>query len=154
MRRVVCPGSFDPVHKGHLEIIMRAAVLFDEVIVAVSTNPDKAYRFSEEERVEMVKESVAGFSGIKVEPMGGGLLASYVKSIGADAILKGLRSSADFEFESPMATMNRHLTGVETIFLQGDGAYAQVSSSLIKQVSGLGGDISAFVPKAVISRLN
>ncbi|MGO3153249.1 MAG: pantetheine-phosphate adenylyltransferase [Galactobacter sp.] len=154
MRRVVCPGSFDPVHKGHLEIIMRAAVLFDEVVVAVSTNPDKSYRFSEDERVEMVRESVAGFSGITVAPMGNGLLATYVKSLNADAILKGLRSSADFEFESPMAAMNRHLTGVETIYLQGDGAYAQVSSSLIKQVAGLGGDISAFVPKAVISRLS
>jgi pantetheine-phosphate adenylyltransferase len=154
MRRVVCPGSFDPVHKGHLEIIMRAAVLFDEVVVAVSTNPDKSYRFTEDERVEMVKESVAGFSGITVAPMGGGLLATYVKNVGGDAILKGLRTSTDFEFESPMAAMNRHLTGVETIFLQGDGAYQQVSSSLIKQVASLGGDVSAFVPKAVISRMS
>jgi pantetheine-phosphate adenylyltransferase len=152
MSRVVCPGSFDPVHKGHLEIIMRAAVLFDEVIVAVSTNPDKHYRFSEDERVEMVQESVSGFSGITVRPMGNGLLANFVKASGADAILKGLRSSADFEFESPMASMNRHLTGVETIYLQGEGEYQHISSSLIKQVASLGGNVSGFVPKTVQAR--
>lgn len=132
---------------------MRAAVLFDEVIVAVSTNPSKNYRFSEAERIQMVKESVSGFSGIVVSPMGSGLLAEYVKQQGANAILKGLRSSTDYSFEAPMAAMNRHLTGVETVFLQGEGPFQHVSSSLIKEVASLGGDVTDFVPKAVATRL-
>lgn len=153
MRRVVCPGSFDPVHKGHLEIIMRAAGLFDEVVVAVSTNPAKKYRFSQEDRIDMVSESLSGFSGISVEPMGQGLLAEYCRRIGANAIVKGLRGSSDYEFEAPMATMNRHLSGVETVFFHGDGRYQHVSSSLIKEISALGGDITDFVPKPVLQRL-
>jgi len=153
MRRVVCPGSFDPVHKGHLEIIMRAAGLFDEVIVAVSTNPSKKYRFDEEDRISMISEAVASISGITVEPMGQGLLAEYCRRVGADAIVKGLRGAVDYEFEAPMATMNRHLSGVETVFLHGDGRYQHVSSSLIKEVFALGGDIADFVPKGVLARL-
>lgn len=153
MRRVVCPGSYDPVHKGHLEIIMRAAGLFDEVIVAISTNPAKKYLFSQEERIEMVSESLSGFSGIVVEPMGSGLLAEYCRKIGANAIVKGLRGAPDYEFEAPMATMNRHLAGVETVFFHGDGRYQHVSSSLIKEVAALGGDIADFVPKPVLQRL-
>lgn len=153
MRRVVCPGSFDPVHKGHLEIIMRAASLFDEVVVAVSTNPAKKYRFSEEERIEMIAEAVSNLSGISVQAMGSGLLAEYCKRIGADAIVKGLRGAPDYEFEAPMAAMNRHLTGVETVFLHGDGRYQHVSSSLIKEVAALGGDVAEFLPKGVLSRL-
>lgn len=153
MRRVVCPGSFDPVHKGHLEIIMRAAGLFDEVVVAVSTNPAKQYRFPEEVRLEMIGESLSGISGVTVQPMGHGLLAEYCKRIGADAIIKGLRGSTDYSFETPMAAMNRHLTGVETVFLHGEGPYQHVSSTLIKEVASLGGDVSSFVPKAVLQRL-
>jgi len=153
MRRVVCPGSFDPVHKGHLEIIMRAASLFDEVVVAVSTNPAKSYRFDEDERLLMISESLSGISGVSVEPMGHGLLAEYCRRIGADAIVKGLRGTQDYSFESPMASMNRHLTGVETVFLQGEGPYQHISSTLIKEVASLGGDVTSFVPKAVLQRL-
>lgn len=153
MRRVVCPGSFDPIHKGHLEIIMRAASLFDEVVVAVSTNPVKKYRFSEAERIEMITEAISGFSGIVVEGMGSGLLAHYCKRVGADAIVKGLRGTQDYEFEAPMATMNRHISGVETVFLHGDGRYQHVSSSLLKEVFALGGDVADFVPRSVLQRL-
>lgn len=131
---------------------MRAASLFDEVIVAVSTNPAKKYRFSEEERVQMIRDQVSAISGITVEPMGDGLLAEYCARKGARAILKGLRNSQDFEFETPMASMNRHLTGVETVFILGDPEYQYVSSSLIKEVASLGGDISEFVPKSVAAK--
>ena len=131
---------------------MRAASLFDEVIVAVSTNPAKKYRFSEEERVQMIRDQVSAISGITVEPMGDGLLAEYCARKGARAILKGLRNSQDFEFETPMASMNRHLTGVETVFIFGDPEYQYVSSSLIKEVASLGGDITEFVPKSVAAK--
>ncbi|WP_271394339.1 pantetheine-phosphate adenylyltransferase [Neomicrococcus lactis] len=153
MRRAVCPGSFDPVHKGHIEIIARASNLFDEVIVAVSTNYNKKHLFSEEERVNILAECVGGLRGVTVEPMGQGLLAEFCRDHGAESIVKGLRSEADYQYEVPMATMNRHLTGVETVFLQGDQTYAHVSSSLIKEVHKLGGDISDFVPTAVLKRL-
>ena len=120
MRRAVCPGSFDPIHKGHLEIIARASNLFDEVVVAVSTNYAKKYMFTEADRLEMVRESVSGLAGIRVEGMGDGLLAGFCREVGAEAIVKGLRSSLDYQYEVPMAAMNRHLTGVETVFLTAD----------------------------------
>ena len=154
MRRAVCPGSFDPLHKGHVEVIMRAANLFDEVIVAVSVNPKKTYRFTVDERIEMVEATVSSLSGVSARPMGTGLLAEFCRSVGADTIVKGLRDGADLAFEAPMATMNRHLTGVETVYLQADPRFAHLSSSLIKEVHGLGGDVRDFVPAAVLRRLN
>lgn len=153
MRRAVCPGSFDPLHRGHVEVILRAAHLFDEVVVAVSVNPKKSYRFSTEERIEMVEATFASLAGVSVRPMGPGLLAEFCHSIGADVIVKGLRDGADLAFEAPMATMNRHLTGVETVYLQADPRFAHVSSSLLKEVHGLGGDVADFVPTAVLRRL-
>ena len=153
MRRAVCPGSFDPIHNGHVEIIARAASLFDEVIVAVSTNYSKKYRFSEEERVAMVEETVGGLRGVSAVPMGQGLLADVCKEQGAEAIVKGLRSTVDYAYEIPMATMNRHLTGVETVFLQADTRYTHLSSSLLKEVQALGGDVDEYFPRAVIKRL-
>ena len=153
MRRAVCPGSFDPIHNGHVEIIARAASLFDEVIVAVSTNYSKKYRFSEEERVAMVEETVGGLRGVSAVPMGLGLLADFCKEQGAEAIVKGLRSTVDYAYEIPMATMNRHLTGVETVFLQADTRYTHLSSSLLKEVQALGGDVDEYFPRAVIKRL-
>ncbi|MFC8041211.1 pantetheine-phosphate adenylyltransferase [Paenarthrobacter sp. NPDC057355] len=153
MRRAVCPGSFDPIHNGHLEVIARAAGLFDEVIVAVSTNYAKKYRFGLEERMEMARETLASLRGIIVEPMGEGLLAEYCRRRGISAIVKGLRSSSDFDYELPMATMNRQLTGVETVFLPAEAHYVHLSSTLIKEVNALGGDISDFVPKSVLKRL-
>jgi pantetheine-phosphate adenylyltransferase len=152
MRRAVCPGSYDPLHKGHVEIIARAASMYDEVIVAVSTNYAKKYRFSLEERLAMARETLSYLRGVSVEPMGDGLLAEYCRSHGAGVIVKGLRSSQDYHYELPMAHMNRHLAGIETVFLAGENSYSHVSSTLIKEVASLGGDISEFVPKAVLNR--
>lgn len=154
MRRAVCPGSFDPLHNGHVEVIARATNLFDDVIVAVSTNYAKKYRFDVDTRIEMIRETVSSLQGISVVPMGDGLLAEFCRKAGANAIIKGLRNTADFEYEMPMAAMNRHLTGVETVFLPTDGRYAHLSSTLIKEVGQLGGDVSEFVPRAVIRRLH
>lgn len=153
MRRAVCPGSFDPIHNGHCEVIARASGLFDEVIVAVSTNYSKKYMFALEERLEMVRQTFAALGGIIVEPMGDGLLAEYCHERGASAIVKGLRSSSDFDYELPMATMNRQLTGVETVFLPADSRYLHLSSTMIKEVASLGGDVSGFVPKAALKKL-
>jgi pantetheine-phosphate adenylyltransferase len=154
MRRAVCPGSFDPLHNGHVEVIARASNLFDEVIVAVSTNYAKNHRFDPETRIEMIRETVSSLQGISVVPMGEGLLAEFCRRAGANAIIKGLRNTTDLNYEMPMAAMNRHLTGVETVFLPSDGRYAHLSSSLIKEVSQLGGNISEFVPRAVMRRLS
>ena len=153
MRRAVCPGSFDPIHNGHLEVIARAAGLFDEVIVAISTNYAKKYMFSLEERLEMARETLALLKGIVVEPVGEGLLAEYCRQRGVSAIVKGLRSSSDFDYELPMATMNRQLSGVETVFLPAEARYLHLSSTLIKEVAGLGGNISDYVPRSVHRRM-
>lgn len=153
MRRAVCPGSFDPIHNGHLEVIARAASLFDEVIVAVSTNYAKRYRFPLEERIEMARETLASLRGIIVEPVGEGLLAEYCRQRGVSAIVKGLRSSSDFDYELPMATMNRQLSGVETVFLPAEAHYLHLSSTLIKEVATLGGSVSEYVPRSVLKRL-
>lgn len=154
MRRAVCPGSFDPIHKGHIEIIARATALFDEVIVAVSTNYAKTYRFSEPERIEIAQQTLSSLAGITVQPMGDGLLADFCREVGANAIVKGLRNPTDYQYEVPMAAMNRHLTGVETVFLLADNQYTHVSSTLLKEVHSLGGDIADYVPRAVLNRLN
>jgi len=153
MRRAVCPGSYDPIHNGHLEVIARAAGLFDEVIVAVSTNYAKKYRFSLGDRIDMARETLASLKGIVVEPVGEGLLAEYCRQRGVSAIVKGLRSSSDFDYELPMATMNRQLSGVETVFLPAEAHYLHLSSTLIKEVAGLGGSVSDFVPRSVQKRL-
>ena len=153
MRRAVCPGSFDPIHKGHVEVIARAASLFDEVIVAVSTNYAKKYRFTAEERLELAGETLRSLRGVSVVPMGEGLLAEFCREHGANAIVKGLRSVQDYQYELPMAVMNRQLTGVETVFLAAESSYTHLSSSLIKEVAALGGDVSGYVPSAVLKRL-
>ncbi|MCQ1950582.1 MULTISPECIES: pantetheine-phosphate adenylyltransferase [Arthrobacter] len=153
MRRAVCPGSFDPIHNGHVEVIARAATLFDEVIVAVSTNYAKKYRFSAEERLELAAETFGALRGVSVVPMGDGLLADFCREHGASAIVKGLRSVQDYQYELPMAVMNRQLTGVETVFLAAESSYTHLSSSLIKEVASLGGDVAGYVPPTVLKRL-
>ncbi|MFC3299493.1 pantetheine-phosphate adenylyltransferase [Arthrobacter agilis] len=153
MSRAVCPGSFDPLHNGHIEIIGRAARLFDEVIVAVSTNPAKTYRFGTDERLDLCRQGLAHLPGVRVLPMDGGLVAGFCRDHGASALVKGLRSSLDFDYELPMSTMNRHLADVETVFLPTGSEYAHVSSTLLKEVASLGGDIGPFVPAIVLQRL-
>jgi pantetheine-phosphate adenylyltransferase len=152
-RLAVCPGSFDPVTSGHVDVVRRAAGLFDEVVVAVLGNPTKAGLFTLEERVELIEASVVGLDTVRVEAVPGGLLVDYCRSIGAGAVVKGLRSGNDFAYELPMALMNRHLTGLETVFLPGDPAFGHVSSSLVKEVAGHGGDVAGLVPDAVLPRL-
>jgi len=152
MQRAVCPGSFDPVHNGHIEIIIRAASLFEEVIVAVSNNPAKNYRFSLEERMEMISETLRAIQGVTVVPMGSGLIADFARQQGAQALVKGVRNSSDLNYEMPMATFNRHLSGVETVFLPADARYQHVSSTLVKEIVGHKGDITEFIPYAVAQR--
>ena len=150
MRRAICPGSFDPLHLGHCAVIRRAAHLFDEVVVAVSTNPHKTHRFSEDIRIELVREVFAGEPAVTVEPLASGLIADYAARREAVALIKGLRNGADYDYELPMATMNRSLTGVETVFLPGEPSLLHISSSLVMEVAGLGGDIASFVPDPVL----
>lgn len=150
MRRAICPGSFDPLHLGHCAVIHRAARLFDEVIVAVSTNPNKTHRFSEDTRIELVREVFADEPAVVVEPLASGLIADYAERREAVALVKGLRNGADYDYELPMATMNRSLTGVETVFLPGEPSLLHVSSSLVMEVAALGGDVASFVPNPVL----
>jgi pantetheine-phosphate adenylyltransferase len=152
-RRCVCPGSFDPVTNGHVDVVARATALFGEVVVAVLVNPAKACLFTMEERVEMLAGSVGGLPGVRVEAVAGGLLVDYCRRVGAVAVVKGLRSGTDFAYELPMALMNRHLSGVETVFLPGEPRFEHVSSSLVKEVARHGGDVSGLVPGVVLTRL-
>jgi pantetheine-phosphate adenylyltransferase len=150
----VCPGSFDPVTNGHVDVVRRATVLFDEVVVAVLTNPAKAGTFSLDERLDMLDESVGALPRVRVEAVEKGrLLVDYCRAVGAVAVVKGLRSGTDFAYELPMALMNRHLTGLETIFLPGEPRLEHVSSSLVKEVAGYGGDVTGMVPPGVLDRL-
>jgi pantetheine-phosphate adenylyltransferase len=153
VHRCVCPGSFDPVTSGHVDVVRRAVGLFDEVVVAVLTNPAKAGMFDPAERLEMLNESVGDLPGVRLEVVDGGLLVDFCRRIGAVAVVKGLRSGTDFAYELPMALMNRHLTGLETIFLPGDPRFEHVSSSLVKEVAGHGADVSGLVPDGVLRRL-
>jgi pantetheine-phosphate adenylyltransferase len=153
-RLAVCPGSYDPVTNGHVDVVRRAVALFDEVVVAVLANPAKRGLFPLEERVELVRASVEGLPGVRVDPVGGGiLLVDYCRAVGASAVVKGLRSGTDFAYELPMALMNRHLTGLETVFLPGDPTLEHVSSSLVKEVASRGGDVTGLVPDPVLPRL-
>jgi pantetheine-phosphate adenylyltransferase len=152
VRRAVCPGSFDPVTHGHLDIVERAAALFDEVVVAVGTNRSKSRLFEPEERIAMVREMTAGLDNVTVSGFDG-LIVDFCREVGAVAIVKGLRGSTDYEYELPMAQMNRHLTRVETVFLPGAVGTGFVSSSLVKEVCALGGDVTGLVPDVVRERL-
>jgi pantetheine-phosphate adenylyltransferase len=152
MRRAVCPGSFDPVTNGHLDIVKRAASLFDEVIVAVGVNVSKSRLFSAEERLSMLEQGVADLPNVRVEGFSG-LITTYCREADAGAIVKGLRSGTDFDYELQMAQMNARLTGVETVFVPANPQYGFVSSSLIKEVASYGGDVSGLVPDFVLGPL-
>lgn len=149
MSRCLCPGSYDPVTNGHLDIILRAASLYDEVVVGVLHNPAKTGRFPVEQRLEFIRQALPAEASVQVEAYGGRLLVDIAREIGATAIVKGLRGGTDFAYELPMALMNRHLTGIETVFLPGDPALEHVSSSLVTEVARYGGDVSGLVPEAV-----
>lgn len=152
MTRAVCPGTFDPVTNGHLDIFRRAAALFDELIVATGVNPSKSRLFDPDERLAMLREACADLPNVTV--MGfTGLIVDFCREVDAQAIVKGLRGGNDYEYELPMAQMNAHLTGVETVFVPTTASLGYVSSSLVKEVASLGGDISTFVPPAVLERL-
>lgn len=152
MRRAACPGSFDPVTHGHVDIFARASGLFDEVVVVVVVNPNKSGMFTIEERIAMMRESVAHLPNVVVESFEG-LLVDYCVANEIPVILKGLRGGSDFEYEAQMAQMNRHLSGVDTVYLGSDPRYGFVSSSLVKEVARLGGDVSALVPEHVLHKM-
>ncbi len=154
VRRCVCPGSFDPVTNGHVDIIERAAALFDEVVVAVLHNPAKRGSFAPEQRIAFVQDSIAADLPVQVRSFAGRLLVDVCREVGAQAIVKGLRGGTDFAYEVPMALMNRHLSGVETVFLTGAPEWGHVSSSLVKEVAASGGDISGLVPASVLKELH
>jgi pantetheine-phosphate adenylyltransferase len=152
MRRAVCPGSFDPVTNGHLDIIGRASRLFDEVIVAVLVNESKAGLFPHDERVAMLREVTAGYPNVRVDGFQG-LLVDYCREQDAQVVIKGIRAVSDFDYELKMAQMNVGLAGVETLFMPTNPLYSFLSSSLIKDVAKWGGDVTPHVPELVVQRL-
>ena len=152
MRRAVCPGSFDPATFGHLDIVRRSSRLFDEVIVAVGTNVSKSRLFDAEERIEMMRRACADLPNVSVAGFTG-LVTAFCTEHDATAIVKGLRAASDFDYELQMAQMNSSLTGVETVFIPTSPERGFVSSSLVKEVAGFGGDVSAFVPDFVHDEL-
>lgn len=152
MTKVVCPGSFDPVTNGHLDIIERASNLFDEVTVAVLVNETKRGLFSIEERLEMLSQVTARFDNVSVDSFKG-LLVDFCADHGIAAIVKGLRAVSDFDYELQMAQMNGSLTDVDTLFIPTSPEYCFLASSLVKEVAKHGGDVSRLVPPLVLDRL-
>ena len=152
MYRVVCPGSFDPVTNGHLDIINRAAGLYDEVIVAVLINPTKQGLFTVDERVEMLGEATSRHGNVRVDRFAG-LLVDYCAANGISAVIKGLRAVSDFEYEMQMAQMNYRMAKVETLFMTTNPQYSFLRSSLVKEIAKYGGDVSGLVPDTVLGRL-
>jgi pantetheine-phosphate adenylyltransferase len=153
VRRVVCPGSFDPVTNGHLDIISRAAQLYDEVVVAVVLNPNKTSMFTAAERVELIREATKQLDNVRVDRFEG-LIVDFCRDNDISAIVKGLRAVSDFDYEMQMAQMNYSQAGVETLFMTTNPLYAFLSSSLVKEFARFGGDVSGLVPRAVLDRLN
>jgi pantetheine-phosphate adenylyltransferase len=152
VQRVVCPGSFDPVTNGHIDIISRAAGLYDEVVVAVGINDTKRGLFTVDERVEMLREVTRRYGNVKVERFGG-LLVDFCAANGITAVIKGLRAVSDFEYEMQMAQMNYRMAKVETLFMTTNPLYSFLRSSLVKDVAKYGGDVSGLVPELVLGRL-
>lgn len=153
MTLAVCPGSFDPITLGHVDVVRRATTMFDDVVLAVAHNSSKRYLFDLDQRLDLARDAVEGAGlRVRVEPVQG-LLADFCRDAGASAIVKGLRGGADFDAEQPMALMNRALSGVETVFVIGDGALAHVASSLVKDVARHQGSVAGMVTPAVAAAL-
>jgi pantetheine-phosphate adenylyltransferase len=151
-RRAVCPGSFDPVTNGHLDIIGRAAQLYDELTVAVFVNQSKSSLFSVEERRELLEEVTAQYGNVRIDSFHG-LVVDYCRSHGIAVIVKGLRAVSDFDYELQMAQMNRGLAGIDTLFMPTNPEYSFLASSLVKEIAKWGGDVSSLVPPNVLKRL-
>ncbi len=151
MTKACCPGSFDPVTNGHLDVVERACRIFDEVVVAVVENPSKRPLFTIEERMELLREVTAHLDGVKVSSFQG-LTTEFCKQVGAHVIVKGLRAVTDFDYEMQMAQMNARM-GVETAFLAARPEFTYLSSSLMKEVLALGGEIDGLVPPVVLERM-
>jgi pantetheine-phosphate adenylyltransferase len=152
VKRVVCPGSFDPITFGHLDIIERASSIFDEVVIAVMVNQTKKTLFTVEERMEMTKEVTSKYPNVKVDSWSG-LLVDYCKKNDISIIVKGLRAVTDFDYELQMSQINLQLQGVETLFLSTAPAHSFLSSSLVKEIASYGGDVSSYIPAPLLARL-
>lgn len=152
MSLAVCPGTYDPVTFGHLDVVRRAVDLFDEVVLAVATNPTKHTLFDLDERVDLARQAVVDLPVVRVAPVHG-LLVDFCREVGATALIKGLRNGADYDAEAAMALMNRHLTGVETVFLPADRSVAHIASSLVREVARYGGSVDDLVPAPVAAAL-
>ncbi len=152
MTLAVCPGSYDPITLGHLDVVRRARAMFDEVVVAVARNAAKNYMFSEAERLELARGAVADIPGVRVEIVDG-LIADFARAQGASAIVKGLRGAADFDAEQTMSLLNRHMSGVETVFVMGDPGLGHIASSFVKDIARHGGKIDDLVPENVAQAL-
>ena len=149
MKRIVYPGTFDPIHNGHIDIARKAAELFDELILVVAVNQEKSPLFNDKERVELIKESLYDVKNVKVDTFNG-LVVDFVRSTDSVAIIRGLRHVSDFEFEFQMAMMNFNLNpNIKSLFMMPDEKYIHLNSTVIKDVARLGGDISDYVPKCV-----
>ena len=153
MRRCLCPGSFDPVTNGHLDVIERAASLFDEVVVVVPVNVSKKSLFTVDERIDLLEKACAHLPQVSIESVEG-LLVDFARERGIPAVVKGLRAVTDFDYELQMAQMNHRLTGLETLFLPASPDYSFLSSSLVKEVASYGGDVAGLVPDVVLQRLH
>ena len=152
IRRAVCPGSFDPVTNGHLDIIGRAADLYDELVVAIFVNQSKSSLFTVEERRELLEETTAQYGNVRVDSFAG-LVVDYCRDNEIAVIVKGLRAVSDFDYELQMAQMNRGLAGVDTLFMPTNPEYSFLASSLVKEIARWGGDVSRLVPQNVLKRL-